>query len=96
MVTFITGVLTGFFAVAMSKSVSLLISWKLNFIQNTIMPTPLCSKVGDVPAPLYMNGTAMPEEACVDSCGHCILIGFLFFCLYGSVLVTIATSMVRG
>jgi hypothetical protein len=70
LVTFAVGVITGCFAVALSKCVSILVSSKLLFIQNQMN--------------LYEEEPAMAA-----------FIGLLWFVLFGGIMVSIATSMVR-
>ncbi len=70
MVTFVTGVITGFFAVAMSKSVAALIEQKNEFIQTRLL-----------------DNDATPMS---------IFLGFISYWVFGSVLVSIGTSLVRA
>ncbi len=67
--TFVTGVVTGCFAVAMSKSVELLTESKLVFVQNV-----LSSSESD----------------------FSIFIAFIWWWFFGSIMVAIATGMVRS
>ncbi len=70
-VTFVIGVVTGCFAVALGKCNGILIDSKLEFIQ-----TQMDNYEGNTPLAAF--------------------VGFLWFWLFGAIMVAIATSMVSG
>lgn len=85
-VTFVIGVITGCFAVGMSKCVLFLIEKKLHFIQDA-MDAQIQSEVAE--------GHDMEPPTTGKEYYLAVLYGGLWYWLFGSILGTLATSMVQ-
>ena len=89
-VTFVIGVVTGCFAVALGKCVAFLVESKLDFIQAQM------DKQMPPPEVLILEDGSVEVGESSGNKSLAVLYAGLWYWLFGSVLAALATSMVSG